>query len=211
MLEIDVRHLAFVETRRALLHIGEIEAFDDLGDVHDLRVVLRRPAKERKIIAHGGRQVVTILILLDERAAIAFAHLALAFLRILENEREVGKLRDRHPERLVKVDVLGGVAQVVLAAHDVRDAHRDVVDDIHKMEGRAAIRAHEDEVTLLAAFHPATDEVVDHDRLGAHLLDLGLEVFVVLGIPLAFEAEPLGAVFLVGRDRPRAVFSSHSR
>jgi len=57
--------------------------------------------------------------------------------------------------------MLARVREVVLAAYHVGDAHRDVVDDVDKMEHRVPVRAHDHEVLLLGPLDAAPDGVVD--------------------------------------------------
>ena len=83
-------------------------------------------------------------------------------------------MRRLHAKRLEERDVLGGVAQVVLAADDVRDVHFQIVNDVDEMKHRLAVRALNDEVRVLLlavgefADDFADDEVVNGDRLALH-------------------------------------------
>ena len=94
-------------------------------------------------------------------------------------------MRRRHAERAEERDVLGGVAQVVLAANDVRDAHFQIVHDVDEMKHRLAVAADDDEIGigLLAvgelAQHVADDEVGNENRLARHAeFDGAVGVFV---------------------------------
>ena len=58
----------------------------------------------------------------------------------------MGEDRLRMAERPEQQDVLGGVGQVVLAADDVADLHRGVIDDDREVVERGAIRPDDDEV-----------------------------------------------------------------
>ena len=78
----------------------------------------------------------------------------------------MGELRDGVVERFIAEDLLGGVRQMVVAPDDMRDPHRDVVDDDAEVVGRRAVGPHEDpvvELTVLERDRPV-DEVVDHGR-----------------------------------------------
>ena len=52
-------------------------------------------------------------------------------------------MRRLHAERLEQRDVLGGVAQMVLAADDVGDVHLQIVNHIHEMKHRLAVASAE--------------------------------------------------------------------
>ena len=78
-------------------------------------------------------------------------------------------------ERLIKLDVLRRVREVILAANDVGDPHVDVIDHVHKMENPAAVRTPDRHVAFelaiatlrLAAIHfdVAAHEIVERERL----------------------------------------------
>ena len=83
-------------------------------------------------------------------------------------------MRRWYAERLEQCDVLGGVAQVVLAANDVRDAHLQVVHDVDEMEHGLTVGAHDDKVGIgffavgEFAEYIADDEVGNENRLALH-------------------------------------------
>ena len=117
----------------------------------------------------------------------------------------MGELRRLHSEALVEMHVLARVREMVLAADDVRHVHRDVVDDIHEMEHRIAVRTHDDEILVLDALHPAANAVLDDDRRALHLRDGLLAVLVEHLEALPEQPEPDRAVLFVGaagRDQP---------
>ncbi len=68
-------------------------------------------------------------------------------------------------------NVLGRVGQVVLAAEDVADLHRLVVNDDHEVVERHAIGPNDHEVAQqrVVELDLAADEVVEADRLGSTL------------------------------------------
>ena len=77
--------------------------------------------------------------------------------------------RERVAQRLEQEDVLGRVADVVLAADDVADLHRHVVDDHGEVVERVAVRADDDEVAAEVGgvdLDPVADEVVPADDAG---------------------------------------------
>ena len=109
--------------------------------------------------------------------------------------------RRLHPEALVKRHVLARVGPMVFAPDDVRDLHRDVVDDVHQVKHRIAVRAHDHEILVLDALHAAADLVLNHD---GRRLDLGhglLAVLVKYLVALAEQLEPDRPVLLVGPAR----------
>ena len=70
-------------------------------------------------------------------------------------------------ERLPQQLLLGRVRQVLLGAHDVGDAHLDVVDDVGQQEHRRAVAAQQHEVLDRRRWSNvdlAADEVVDDRR-----------------------------------------------
>ncbi len=105
----------------------------------------------------------------------------------------------RHAERLEKLDVLGRVGKMVLAADDVGDAHLDVVHDVDEVEDPRAIGPADRHVGLQVAegvdglgtvHHDVPAHEVVHDDLLARQLETdgsfilvdcagGLELFEV--------------------------------
>src|ERR1039458_330153 len=83
-------------------------------------------------------------------------------------------MRRLPPKRLEERDVLGGVAQMILAADDVRDIHFQIVNDVYEMKHRLAVRAQNDEIgiSLLAvgqfADNITNNKVVNRDWLALH-------------------------------------------
>ena len=191
-----MRHLALVETGVGLVDRGDLELADDLFDRQYFLAVGGRPAEQAEVVAHGGGQVAALLVFLDEGALVAFGHLARAV--GLEDERDVGVLRGRDAEGLEELEMLRGVGEVVFAADHVRDLHLDVIDDVDEVEDRFAVGAEDHEVAVFDAGDLAADHVVQHHRGGVDLLVILLQVVVVSGGAGAFEAEPPGAVLLVG-------------
>ena len=76
---------------------------------------------------------------------IPFAHLAAIG---IQDERDVGILGRFHSERAKESEMFGGVGQVILPADHMGDVHFQVVDHIHKMEDRLAIRANQHKVRV---------------------------------------------------------------
>ena len=79
----------------------------------------------------------------------------------------MGELRLRVAERAEEEDVLGRVREVVLAADDVADLHRRVVDDDDEVVERRAVAADDHEVAAEVGdieLHVAADDVVEGDE-----------------------------------------------
>ena len=78
----------------------------------------------------------------------------------------MGEHRDRLAQRLEQQDVLGRVADVVLAADHVADGHRRVVDHHREVVERRAVGPDDDEVAAEVGgvdLDPVADEVVPAD------------------------------------------------
>ena len=106
----------------------------------------------RAVVAHRG-------------LALALAHLAAVG---IQDERQVGEDRRLGPEGAEQQDVLGHVAEVILAPDDVADPHRHVVDDVREVEQRGAVGADDHEVAaerLGGDLDVAADHVVERDDL----------------------------------------------
>jgi hypothetical protein len=73
-------------------------------------------------------------------------------------------MRRRHAKRLEQRDVLGGVAQMILAADDVGDVHFEVVNDVDEVEHGLAVGALDDEIGIkLLAVGQFADDVADDE------------------------------------------------
>jgi hypothetical protein len=73
----------------------------------------------------------------ERRASVAFAHLGAVE---VQDKRDVRVMRRLHAKRLEECDVLGGVAQMILATDDVCDVHLQIVNHIYEMKHRLAVR-----------------------------------------------------------------------
>ena len=139
-------------------------------DRNFLAIVLGRPAEQAEIIHHRFRRVTFVHVGRERGALVALAHLGAVD---VQDERDVRILRRLDAERAKERDVLGGVAQVVLAANDVRDAHLQIVHHVDEMEHGLAVGADDDEIRieLLAvgqlARDIADDEIGNEDRVRA--------------------------------------------
>ena len=100
-----------------------------------------------------------------------------------EDERHVAEARRGQSEGLIEDDLLGRIADVVVAAEDVGDAEEGIVDDAGEIVGRRAVRLDDDLVLDRVRLDgdPAVDEVVEGDRpAGLDLEEDGVSVLVGL-------------------------------
>ncbi len=101
-------------------------------------------------------------------------------------------------EAFVEPHVFAGVGEVILTPDDVRDLHRDVVDNVHKVKHRVSVGTKDDEVFVLGPFHPAANPVVDDNRRRLHFLHFLFAMIIEHLVALAEQSEPDGAVLFVG-------------
>ncbi len=80
-----------------------------------------------------------------------------------QDQRNVGELGNRRLEGLVEQELLGRIRDVIVAAHDVRDPHLDIVGDDRQVVRGMAVRSQEDEVFDVCAIEldRAVHEVVE--------------------------------------------------
>ena len=171
--------LLLVEHGRVPRHAREVEVLDQLVGREEGRRLVVAPAEQRDVVAHGLGQVAGGAQLLDRGCAVALGEL-LAVGPVQQREVRVGgRLRAQRPQ---DHHLPRGVGDVVLAAHDLGDAHVAVVDGDGEVVERAAVRAADHEVLdrLVGGGDVAADLVVD-DRLA-----------------LVGHAQAHGAVVLVG-------------
>ena len=102
-----------------------------------------RPAEEREVVDERLADEALRDVVGDRGLALALAHLRAVG---VEDQRQVAEHRDRVAQRLEQQDVLGRVADVVLAADHVADRHRRVVDDHGEVVERRAVGPDDDEV-----------------------------------------------------------------
>ena len=79
----------------------------------------------------------------------------------------MGKLRQRHAERLKEEDVLRRVGEVVLAANDVGDPHVGIVDDDGEVIERRAVGAQDHQVAtqgVTVNLDPPADKVINNNN-----------------------------------------------
>ena len=135
---------SFLRSKKAgdLLTSSSRNALLDLRPADDLGVA-RRPAERHQVVDHRIGEVALVAVLL-ERHLVAPLRQLLALL--VHQHRHVRPHRRLVAERAPDHLLLGRVRQVLLGAHDVRDRHLEVVDDVGQQEHRRAVAAHEHEV-----------------------------------------------------------------
>ena len=153
-----------IEDRAALVHLPDVEALDDLVERQDLLLGAGRPAEQREVVDErlGDEPLVDVGV--DRGLALALAHLRAVR---VEDERQVREARHVVAERSEQQDVLGRVREVVLAADDVGDLHRRVVDDDREVVQRRAVGADDHEVAAEVAdveLDVAAHDVVEADH-----------------------------------------------
>ena len=185
---IEPVQLLEIELRVVPENLRQVEQLDDFAHRHLLAIVLRRPAEQAEIIQHRLRRVTVLGVMGERSAGVALAHLASV---LVQDQRNVRVMRRLHAECVEERDVLRRVAQVIFATNDVRDAHLQIINHVHEVEHRLAIRTHDDEVRIdrLAVRQFAADiahhQIGDRDRLPLHLeLDRAL---VLVGQPTGQE------------------------
>ena len=126
----------------------------------------RAPAEVGEVVDEPLADEALGAVVVDRRLALALAHLGPVG---VEDQRQVAEDRDRMAERLEQQDVLGRVADVVLAADHVADLHRGVVDHDEVVE-RRAVGPDDHEVAAEVGrvdLDPVADQVVPADDPGA--------------------------------------------
>ena len=110
----------------------------DLGQLRErvefaLRVLaLRAPAEQGDVVEHGLGQIALADEVLIARVAVTLGHLVL---RVAHDGGAVDIRRDLPAEGFVEQIVFGRGGEIFAAAHDVRDAHQMVVDDVGEVVG----------------------------------------------------------------------------
>ena len=115
------------------------------GERQFFAIVLGRPAEQAEIIDDGFGQKSFVEIAGERRAGVALAHLGAV---AVQDERDVRVMRRLDAEGVEERDVLGGVAQMIFAADDVRDVHLQIVNDVDEMEHGLAVGTQDDEVGI---------------------------------------------------------------
>src|SRR5258708_7397394 len=105
----------------------------------------RRPAQQREKIEHRLRKYSEVPVVGDGGRAVPFAEL-LSIGAV--DHGQVSELRERRAERLIDQNLFRRIGDVIVAAHDERDLHRDVVRDHGEIVDRRSIRAKDDEVAF---------------------------------------------------------------
>ena len=156
-----------VEHRAALVDVGQLEALDDLVDRQDLLLGPGRPAEQRQVVDQRLADEPLGDVVGDRRLALALAHLGPVR---IEDQRQVRKARLGMAEGPEHQDLLGGVREVVLAADDLADLHRRVIDHHGEVVQGRPVASNDHEVATEVddvELHAATDDVVERDDAGA--------------------------------------------
>ncbi len=192
VLAVHPMELLRIEDRRVLLQPLERERLHQLRDVEEqLAVAAGTPAEEREEVRHRLRQDPLVLIVGHGGGAVALAELLAVG---AEDHRHVAEDGHRRPEGMVYLDLLRRVRDVVVAAEDVRDPHRDVVGDHREVVHRRPVGAEDDEV--LEVLPVEGDRPVDR-VLPRHLLVAHPEAdrpVVEVRLPFVEEAARIGLV-----------------
>ncbi|MET3929344.1 hypothetical protein ABIE51_001231 [Lysobacter sp. OAE881] len=150
-------------------------------------LVAMRPAQAHEVVQQRVRQVTHLAVLHDVGRAGALGQLG-AF--GVQDHRQVREMRHGGAERTVDVDLPRRVVDVVVAAHDVGDAHVQVVDDHGEVVGRVTVGAEDHQVVQLAVgeldraldlvvpAHHAVDGVLETD----HAVRIVAEALVAIAI-----------------------------
>ena len=159
VLAVHPLQLLRIEDRRLFLQPVGREQLDHLFERHHLAISPGRPAEEREEIDHRARQDPLVAVIADRGRPVSLAQL-LAVEPV--NHRDVRELRQLGAERAVEQDLLGRVGDVIVATHNERDAHGDVVGHDRHVVDRGAIRPQDDEVidVLVGEGDRAVDEIV---------------------------------------------------
>src|SRR6478672_4457977 len=184
-----------VGLERELLVAHRLDRLDrepaDAGQVV-VDVVLRQ-AELLEVAAHGGTRYAGLPQRGDGRTGCACRQLLAV---LAEDQPVVDELRRVGAERLDQPSVQGLVGTVVEAAHDVRDAEVDVVDDAGEVVRRAAVLAQQRDAVEAVAERGA--------RLTVSLRALAL----AHGAGVPFDPEPLQVgdeLGLAARNVPRGI------
>ena len=182
---VEVVEPVLVPLTAGALDLLDLPDADQVVGREDLVLRPRRPTDEREVVEERLRQVALTLELGDRGRPVPLGQ----FLAVgAEHRRHVGHRRDGPAERPIDEEMFRHRGEPLLAAHDVADRHRVVVDDHREVVGREAVRLQEDLVFDRARLplDAAVHEVVDRKRafvrhLEAHDVGLGLRARGRLG------------------------------
>src|ERR1700738_3952857 len=84
---------------------------------------------------------------------------------MIEDQRDMRKLRRFKRQGLIEFHMFGGICQMVLAPDYVRNSHLDIVHHIYEMEYPRAVRAPERHVRIETPieFNATANDIIDHD------------------------------------------------
>ena len=141
VLAADPAELLVVEDGRGLREAFEAEVLDEFLHREDFLVRrLRVPAEQGDVVDDGLGEVAHLDEVVERRGPVAFRELRDAAVFVLAHDGgEVDEDGDVPAERLVEQDVFRRRGDEFRAAHDVRDAHEMVVDDVGEVVRRHAV------------------------------------------------------------------------
>ena len=206
--------LVDVEHGRGLRNAGDIKNFSQLGERVEFALcvfALRAPAQKCHIIEHSLGQITLADEILIARVAVALGHFVLC---VTHDRGAVDIRRDLPAEGLVQQIVFGCRGQIFAAAHDMRDAHQMIVDDVREVIRRQTVGFQQHLILQLLVFHGdiaegrvmeggralVRDALADDEGLaGLHALFCLLERQIAAGADVLFDLAGRGfALVLVG-------------
>ena len=152
-----------VEHRTALVDRLELEPGAQLVEPQDLLLGPGRPAQQGQVVDQTLADEALRDVVPDRGLALALAHLGP--IRV-EDQGQVSEARNLLAQSPEEQDVLGRIAQVILAPDDVSDPHRRVVDHDGEVIERRAVAPDDHEVAAQVGhidLDPAADDVIEPD------------------------------------------------
>ena len=142
----------------------EVEPLLQLVNGEHLIFAPRRPAEQCQEVDQRLNEEALSPIVNQGGLALALTHLRSVW---IQDQRQVGKLRERHTKRLEEEDVLRCIGEVVLAANHVGDPHVGIVNHHGEVIERRAICAQDHQVTtqcIAVDLHSPADKIFNNDH-----------------------------------------------
>ncbi len=165
-------HLSLTSSKRAGLRLtrSRVNRSTQLGGGQDGRIVARAPPQQRQVVANRLGQVAGVAQLAHRRRSVTLGELAPVGpvqqgqvgvdgqRRVRADAHGFGRLQHQH--------LLGRVRDVVLAAHDVRDASVEIVDRDREVVENRSIGTRDHGVVEMGVLEAglAADRVLDDRR-----------------------------------------------
>src|ERR1700747_813233 len=140
----------------------------------------------------------------------------------------MSEMRRLHTQRLVDLNLLSRMCQVIFAADHVRDLHFDIVDNVHEMKNPRSIRAANGHIRFHSAieFDASTHLIINHYRASRRskpecssiliyvvLILESLQVLFIDRVALALEIwpdpAPLSGPFVPLQSKPLQALINH--